>query len=327
MKRRHAFVWITIALLFGVLFGTIINDRELLYNKHTKYIYYKLLKDLDVSYGPWSIGIYEGNTPFELTDPDSVSNPVITGEDIVDLDAVYVADPFMVFADGKFFMFFEVKNRKTKQSEIAYAESEDGINWTYKQVVIDEDFHLSYPYIFEWNNDYYLIPESNEDLSVRLYKASSFPNKWEYMGNLLSGYPFIDPSIFRYKDMWWLFVANPQNDILNLYYSEDLLTQWRPHPKNPIVKFDKNIARPGGRVFKYNNKIYRLAQDDFPIYGVQVFAIEITELSVDTYAEKIDLERPVVKMTGKGWNAVGMHNVDLYKLSDRWIAVVDGRNR
>lgn len=277
--------------------------------------------------GPWSIGIYEGPTPFDLADPEGISNPVLTGKDVVDVNANFVADPFMVFKDGKYFIFFEVLNRATNQGDIGYAESSDGIHWKYRQIIIDEDFHLSYPYIFEWNNDYYLIPESCHDLSVRLYKALSFPDKWKYVGNLLSGERFVDPSIFRYNDKWWLFVSTPDSDVLNLYYSSDLLTKWKPHPMNPIVKRDRHTARPGGRVIIYNGNPYRFTQDDDPSYGIQVFAFEITELSEDTYTEKIVSEKPVVKMTAKGWNAAGMHHIDLHKLGDRWIAAVDGKNR
>jgi len=35
----------------------------------------------------------------------------------------------------------------------------------------------------------------------------------------------------------------------------------------------------------------------------------------------------VVNKTGKGWNAAGMHHVDLHKIGDRWIAAVDGRKK
>ncbi len=89
---------------------------------------------------------------------------------------------------------------------------------------------------------------------------------------------------------------------------------------NPIVKFDKNFARPGGRVVNYNGKLYRLAQN-----YIQVYAFEISELSEKSYVEKIASEKPLVNMTGKGWNSRGMHHIDMHKLGDKWIAVVDGR--
>jgi len=224
-------------------------------------------------------------------------------------------------------MFFEVLNKKNNQGDIAYAVSVDGKQWNYKKLVIDEEFHLSYPYVFEWDNNYYMIPESSEDFSVRLYKATNFPEKWKYIGKLLSGYRYVDPSIFRYKDKWGMFVSTRDNEALNLYLSNDLLTGWWPHPMNPVVKLDKHFSRPGGRVIVYEDRLYRLTQDCDPSYGIQVFAFEITEISETSYEEILATIKPVVTKTGIGWNAAGMHHVDLHKIDDRWISAVDGRDK
>ncbi len=274
----------------------------------------------------WSIGIYEGLTPFDL-DTKNIQNPVLTADDVVDVNAAFVADPFMVFRNQKYYMFFEVQNQKNDQGDIAYAESVDGRKWKYKKVVIDEEFHLSYPYIFEWKNTYYMIPESNQDYSVRLYQATKFPDQWQYAGCLLSGDRYVDPSIFRYKDRWWMFVSNVKSNVLNLYFSKNLTKGWQPHPKNPIVKFNKHFSRPGGRVILYNSKPLRLTQDDYPSYGIQVFAFEITELSETSYADRLVSDKPIVTRTGFGWNAAGMHHVDPHKIGDKWVVAVDGRNR
>lgn len=280
----------------------------------------------DVMYGPWSIGIYKGPSPFDLQDPPDISNPVLTGMDVTDVDAKYVADPFLVMEDGRSYLFFEVVNRATLQGDLAYAESVDGRNFEYKKIIIDEPFHLSYPYVFEWENEYYLIPESHHDLSVRLYKAISFPDKWEYLGNLLNGFHYADPSIVRYKDKWWLFLTgSPQNDALNIFYSDDLMKGWKPHPQNPVVKSNAHFSRPGGRVIVHENRLFRFAQDTEPRYGIQVFAFEVITLSAESYQEKMVMEKPVVTMSGEGWNAYGMHHIDPHFIEGQWIAAVDGR--
>jgi hypothetical protein len=282
------------------------------------------------STGAWSIGIYEGSNPFDLEPAKGVINPVLTAKDVTDGDAIFLADPFMIRKGQEHYMFFEVMNRKPKegnQGDIGYAQSSDGKHWEYKKMVLDEPFHLAYPYVFEWNGDYYLIPETSQDLSVSLYKANVFPDQWEYQGALLNGYRYVDPSIFRHQGKWWLFVTTPASNVLNLYYANDLLGEWKPHPMNPLVKFDRNIARPGGRVITYDNRLFRITQDDEPSYGLQVFAFEITELSETSYQERIVSEKPLVTMTGKGWNAAGMHHVDLHQVGEKWMAVVDGRNR
>ena len=309
----------------GIIYGILIYRHNFSPYEYIGKVYYFLIQKV-IPVSPWEIGIYEGPTPFDLSDPEHISNPVLTRRDITDVNARFVADPFMIIENEKYTMFFEVLNHETNLGHISYAESTDGKQWEYKRIIIDEPFHLSYPYVFQWNDDYYLIPESGEDLSVRLYRAVSFPDKWEYLGNLISGHNYLDPSIFQYNDMWWLFVSSGEG-VLNLYYSIDLLKGWRPHPKNPIVRFNKNISRPGGRVFTHGGKIYRLTQDCGPSYGFQVFAFEITKLTEEFYEEKIASEKPIVTSTGKGWNAGRMHHVDLHKVGDRWVGSVDGRSK
>jgi len=315
-------------LVMGIIYGISIHKYHVFPYKYIKTAHdYLSHEEVNVSYGPWSIGIYTGSTPFDLADSEAILNPVLTAKDVDDIDASFVADPFMVVEDGSFYMFFEVMNRETEQGDIGYAESEDGMKWKYSGIIMDENFHLSYPYVFKWKDNYYLMPESNEDYSIRLYIASSFPREWKYIGSLMSGHHYIDPSIIRNNNKWWLFASVPGNDALNLYYSDELLGGWVTHPMNPIVKSNKHISRPGGRVFVYDDHIYRLTQDDDPYYGIQVFSFEITELSENSYEEKMISEKPVVSRTGKGWNAVGMHHVDPHKVGDRWIAVVDGQSK
>ena len=323
-KRLINTILLIIIFMAGVVYGIAINYFKIFPYFAIKTAYNQLISR---SYGSWSIGVYEGLNPFNLSDPENIKNPVLTNKSIVDVDAEFVADPFMMINKENYYMFFEVLNRSTNQGDIGYSVSNDGKHWRYKRIIIDETFHLSYPYVFEWEGDYYIIPESHEDLSVRIYKATSFPEKWKYIGNLLTGYHFVDPTIFRYKDKWWLFVSTPNNNILNLYYSDELFGEWKPHLMNPIVKFNKKIARPAGRVIKHNGRLYRFAQDDYPRYGIQVFAFEIIELTENTYKEKMVSEKPLVGMTGKGWNSAGMHHIDLHKVGEKWIAVVDGKNK
>lgn len=274
----------------------------------------------------WSIGMLKGSSPFDLTSQRIINNPVLTNDDVTDIRAEYVADPFMILDDSNYYMFFEVLNKDTAHGDIGLAESNDGMNWEYKKIVLDEPFHLSYPYVFKWDGEYYLIPESFENASVRLYKASEFPTQWDFVANLLEGYDFVDPSIFRFSDRWWLFLSSTRNDVLFLYYADDLIGPWVEHPESPIIDQNPNKARPGGRVLVTDNKVFRFTQDDYPTYGNQVNAFEITELSTTTYNENPVVENPILRGSGIGWNADGMHHIDPYKIGEsHWIASVDGR--
>lgn len=147
------------------------------------------------------------------------------------------------------------------------------------------------------------------------------------MGNLISGYHWNDPSLVHFKNKWWLFVStSPASDHVNIYYANNLQGPWTPHALNPVVKKNKHHSRGGGRIFFYEGSLFRLAQDVKPSYGKQVIAFKILDLSENTYSETI-VKAPVVTMSGSGWNAAGMHNVDPLLVNGQWMAAVDGRRR
>ncbi|MCK5283462.1 MAG: hypothetical protein KAK00_08715 [Nanoarchaeota archaeon] len=273
----------------------------------------------------WSIGIYTGDSPLNLIGAKNIKNPVLTAKDVKDTQAEFVADPFMVYENNKWYMFFEILNKKTDQGDISVATSKEGLHWNYEQIVLDEPFHLSYPYVFKWNDEYYMIPESYETQSIRLYKAEEFPAKWAFVRTLVEGKDFVDNSLLYYINTWWLFSSTTSNDMLYLYYSDDILGEWKEHPSSPVVDGDANIARLGGRIIIYNDKIIRFAQDAYPNYGNQIRAFEITKLTKDSYKEEEVIESPILEPTGKGWNMYKMHQVDPHHVKDgNWIACVDG---
>jgi hypothetical protein len=231
----------------------------------------------------------------------------------------------MIVREGVYYLFFEILLSGEHRGVIGHAVSADGFDWQYRGVVMKEEFHLAYPHVFEWNGQVYMVPESHDDFSVRLYRAVEFPQRWEFVNKLLTGHDYVDATLFRHADMWWMFASTTRNDVLNLYYSKNLKDGWSAHPMNPVVKLDKHIARPGGSVIEYEGRLYRFGQDDDPDYGIQVFAFEIVELDTEVYRERMMLEKPAITASGHGWNASGMHHVDLHRRDGGWMAAVDGR--
>jgi hypothetical protein len=276
----------------------------------------------------WSIGIYIGNSPFDFASPENITNPVLSNKDVSDVPALFIADPFMIEVNHMWYMFFEVMNKTNLKGEIGLAISNDGFKWVYQQIVVAESFHLSYPYTFELMGNYYMIPESYQAGFIRLYKAVKFPTQWEFIGNLLSGPYYADSSLFYHDKKWWLFAeTNPdlKHDTLRLYYAENLTGPWSEHMGSPIIAGNAHIARPAGRVLIFNGRIIRYAQDCDPIYGTQVRAFEITDLTATNYQERAIGESPILRGSGTGWNECGMHHIDPHPIGEgRWIACVDG---
>jgi hypothetical protein len=276
----------------------------------------------------WSIGIYVGDSPVSLYPPQGLENPVLTNQHVSDLSAQFVADPFMLRVRETWYMFFEVMNRRGWKGEIALATSSDGFQWKYQKRVLAEPFHLSYPYVFSWQGEYYLLPESHAAGAVRLYKALDFPERWTHVADLLSGPYYADSSIAYFADQWWMFTdaSSPfANDTLRLFHARELIGPWQEHPSSPIIRGNSQIARPAGRISVLGNRLVRYAQDCSKSYGVRVNAFEITEITTGAYRESPMREVPRLGPSGVGWNAGGMHHVDPHQLPDgRWLACVDG---
>ena len=54
----------------------------------------------------WDIEIYRGPSPFALQNMDKAANPVLTAASVTDVVADFIADPFIIRADGTWYMFF-----------------------------------------------------------------------------------------------------------------------------------------------------------------------------------------------------------------------------
>lgn len=285
-----------------------------------------------VDYGPppglqvWSIGIYAGRSPYHLTDAPGVTNPVLTCNHVSDVPAHFVADPFMLHVNGMWYMFLEVMNAHTGKGQIGLAVSDDAARWRYQGIVLNEHFHLAYPYVFSWMGEHYIIPDSYSTGSVRLYRARRFPWDWVFVKTLVEGNFLVDSSIVQVDGRWWMFVqTSSRYDTLCLYDAPSLTGPWREHPASPIIAGDPHVARPAGRVIVHDGRVIRFTQDCHAAYGLAVRAFEVDTLTADAYLERPIGPDPMLVGSGAGWNADGMHHVDPHPLADGdWIACVDG---
>src|SRR5262245_8749138 len=122
----------------------------------------------------WSIGIYTGTSPLHMGPEEVAHNPVLTAAQVTDIPATFVADPFMLRVQQTWSMFFEVMHAQWQRGVIGLATSHDGLRWRYERVVLQEAFHLSYPYVFAWQGAYYMVPETLEAEAIRVYRAVEF---------------------------------------------------------------------------------------------------------------------------------------------------------
>lgn len=267
----------------------------------------------------YSIGLYEGESIFDLQ--PIKNNPILTKFDVTDVIASFVADPFWIKKD-KYYLFMEVKSKRKRDiGEIGLVVGDTPYNFKYQKIIIKENFHLSYPYLFEYQNEFFMFLESGENRDLRLYKAVNFPDEWQLHKTFLEGKRLADPTLL-YLDRFYLFVTNMDKKSLEIYISDDLetLTFHSSHYQN-----DPSKNRNGGRIFVDNGKIYRFVQNCKNYYGEKVDMYEITKLDKTSFEEKFI--KTILSPSKKGWNSDQMHNIDIIKENNRYYAIVDGGSK
>ncbi len=272
----------------------------------------------------WSIAMYEGESPLNLTPLGGRKGPALSPDDISGMKCTTVADPFFLRDQGDWWLFFEAFNGERGLGELAVARSlNEGLDWRYECVVLAEPFHLSYPQVIPCDGSFFMIPETRQTDSVRLYRSDSPVGPWQHVKTLLTG-SFADATVLFHDERWWLF-AQKGLDELRVYYSDSLEGPWSEHPQSPFWPGNRSRTRPGGRFLRWQGRLFRFAQDGWPSYGSQVRAYEITALNLHEYSEFEVPESPILKGSGKGWNALGMHHIDAVELEGgKWLAAVDG---
>lgn len=200
------------------------------------------------------------------------------------------ADPHVIMKDNLFHVFFEDYDYRKKRGRISHLTIDRLGNVSDPGVVLEEGYHLSYPYVFHWDGAFYLVPEMGGTRTVSLYKAVDFPTSWAFVGNLLEDIHAVDATIMRHEGVWYLYAGVSEwggsaSEELFLFVADDLMGPWMPHKKNP-VKSDVRGARPAGRLFVHEGRLFRPAQDCSRGYGFGIRIFEVTKISKTEYEER-----------------------------------------
>jgi hypothetical protein len=203
------------------------------------------------------------------------------------------ADPFVVFFDDRYYVFFEelkIKTRKAHISCLVFDKNGRAISKK-PQKVLEENHHVSYPFVFQWGGEWYMVPESAAAGEVVLYRCEKFPDKWVRHTVLLRHVNLFDPTLHYHEGTWYLlgtqrpWPGNSADQYLYIYFSESLEGVWKAHPQNP-VKRDVRGARPAGRIFAQEGKRIRPSQIGAPRYGYGIRLQEILKLTPTEFEER-----------------------------------------
>ena len=203
----------------------------------------------------------------------------------------FLADPFVATRDGRTCLFAEDFVYGTGKGHITAFELTDA-GARELGTVVKEDFHLSFPFLFEFEGTLFMCPESREVAEIRIYECVEFPLKWKLKTLAMRGVVAADTMIFPKNGLWWMLTnisqTEPHDCSSELYLfwaTTPLANDWKPHPCNPIVN-DPLSARNGGLLID-DAELVRVAQTPgFGSYGAAARLFRITRISPDDYAEE-----------------------------------------
>jgi hypothetical protein len=203
------------------------------------------------------------------------------------------ADPHVVFHNDQYYVFIEELIYRNLRAHLSVITIDNDGNFNAPYIVLQKPYHLSYPFVFKYGQEYYMIPETSEHRTIELYRCAKFPDKWEFVMNLMENVEAVDATLLFKDNLWWMFVNMREHpgasfsDELFLFSSDNFLsTSWKPHPNNPIVS-DVRHARPAGKIFEINGTLYRPGQDCSIRYGRAIQIHQILRLNELEYEERI----------------------------------------
>jgi hypothetical protein len=269
--------------------------------------------------GHWSVGYTGSSKIFPAVEVNTEN--IITYKYIDSLipEAIdYIADPFYIKEAGVFYLFVELKGEGN--ADIALLTSTDGENYRYKGIVLDEDFHLSYPHVFKHDKEFYMLPETSGSNQVLLYKAENFPYDWRITDTLIKNIGLKDPSLLISEGLNLIVAVD--DDLKQYMFTADSLSGDWTEAKNYKQRWG-NETRPGGRFFKVDNIWYLPLQNRSLGYGtgISLYKLETEDNQLEfKLAEKMYLG-PQQEIE---WFNRGMHHLDIQKYGDMYYMVYDG---
>lgn len=231
-------------------------------------------------------------------------------------DGVFRADPFGIELNNLLYVFYEEFVYAKGYADIRCAVLNDHLQILEDRPALDTGFHLSFPWVFNYNNQFWMLPEQCCTNTLTLYTSIDFPFVWKPVSVLLE-FPVFDCQLFRYNNQWCMLYSvsgDSENSITHVRFSDSLTDSWMQTPSFSLLSSDRG-ARAGGSVFTFNDGLYRVTQNCTDRYGGSVILKQIHSL---TNSELIENE--IREISDISPYSVGFHTLSSagkYTLADR----------
>ena len=226
------------------------------------------------------------------------------------------ADPMLVDDGIRTWLFYE--SVKGQKGRIEVAEVLAGCRLSEPRVLLEDDCHYSYPFVFRAHGVWYMIPESSAVSEVRLYRAVSFPYQWELQTVLLHERA-VDTTVFFYQSSYWLLTFVLDQGSEKVFPHAYTVENWNTPMLREVSwqNYDPLRVRGAGAAFVLDNEIIRPAQISKPQRYGDGLIFYRPRLS-DRYKEEPVFEITEKNLRIKGIFADGLHT---YSCSAKYEAI------
>ena len=198
-----------------------------------------------------------------------------------------MADPFVVEDKGRHWLFVEEVPAGAAKGHLSVMElRKDGASSAPVRI-LEKPYHLSYPFVFCDQGEFFMLPETAGNCTIELYRAIKFPFEWKLHKVLFSNVRAVDTTPLFLDGIWYLLTTSARHgDETFLFWSKTLDGDWHYHPRNPICS-DVRRARGAGPLFRSQGALIRPAQDCSVRYGYAIALNRVLKISPTDYAEEL----------------------------------------
>lgn len=246
-------------------------------------------------------------------------------------DTYWYADPILVPYQGKDYLFMEIFDMRTQLGSIALAEFNDQGVLSEPRTILQEAYHMSFPMVFRWNEDLFMIPETCGNRSLNLYRCQGDIFSWKLVKSFPVGVELVDTAVTscqqdrvelmcselhpkdKFKNRWQRFWLVREGDDFCLEADTDL---------NSRNIYDNGHRMAGSLITEAQMVILPTQESTEIDYGAYLYLNDFSGREINTMPvlKKVTVEN--IKITGvEQKEQIGVHS---YALSEK-LEVVDMR--
>ncbi len=218
----------------------------------------------------------------------------------------WYADPFIFSYNGQILLFAEEYDRFLKKGNIVFFDLKAKKLKATK--VLETGYHISYPFVFLFNNIVYMLIESSSISKVQIYKSTIFPLKWIKEKDILTNIEAVDSNLYKENDKLYL--------VTSILCGNSMLVRERIYELNNDFSINKlllenlpsfKLSRNAGDFIYDSNSTFRFTQlNDKYNYGLGVLKSKFSlheNMIIDNYSYK--------NVFYKNNNHIGFHTISL----------------